>query len=271
MEEPRQPGRDRRRPAASRPGAAATRRRDQRHRHVLRQRTPEHLGQGPPRRPAHPPRPAARGDQHRRCLCYGRRRRLPLRGHRQDLAPLDLDPLGRRRHHGHVAPGHRLRHRPALQRPPRPPAPRLVRPSHRDRRAGPCSPASAPAAPGPSSPPPRSRRDPPAAASTSRSPRSSSSQAPTPGSSSPPAPPPPPAPAWSSAPSRKANSPIPASSPSSSSRSRRPYPGRVLAIPTILTDDQELHEIQRAARRKGLTIAEWVRQALRAARTSTDP
>jgi DNA-binding transcriptional MerR regulator len=39
----------------------------------------------------------------------------------------------------------------------------------------------------------------------------------------------------------------------------------------ILLDDRELGEIRRAARRSGLTVSEWVRQAMRQARrTSTD-
>jgi hypothetical protein len=36
----------------------------------------------------------------------------------------------------------------------------------------------------------------------------------------------------------------------------------------VILDDAELVEIQRAARRQRLTTAEWVRQALRAARRS---
>ena len=42
----------------------------------------------------------------------------------------------------------------------------------------------------------------------------------------------------------------------------------------VILDDPELLEIQRAARRERLTTAEWVRQALRAARRAaprTDP
>lgn len=34
----------------------------------------------------------------------------------------------------------------------------------------------------------------------------------------------------------------------------------------VLLDEEELREIQRQARRQRLTVAEWVRQALRAAR-----
>jgi len=34
----------------------------------------------------------------------------------------------------------------------------------------------------------------------------------------------------------------------------------------VLFDDGEYRELQQAARRQGLTLAEWVRQALRAAR-----
>lgn len=34
----------------------------------------------------------------------------------------------------------------------------------------------------------------------------------------------------------------------------------------VLLDDAELKEIQRAAKRQRMTVAEWVRQALRAAR-----
>ncbi len=36
----------------------------------------------------------------------------------------------------------------------------------------------------------------------------------------------------------------------------------------VLLDEPELREIQRLARRQNLTVAEWVRQALRAARHS---
>lgn len=36
----------------------------------------------------------------------------------------------------------------------------------------------------------------------------------------------------------------------------------------VLMDDAELREIQRVARRSRMTVAEWVRQALRAARQS---
>lgn len=38
----------------------------------------------------------------------------------------------------------------------------------------------------------------------------------------------------------------------------------------VLLDDAELREIQRAAKRQRMTVAEWVRQALRAARR-TEP
>jgi hypothetical protein len=37
----------------------------------------------------------------------------------------------------------------------------------------------------------------------------------------------------------------------------------------VLFEDDELREIQRLARRQRLTVAEWVRQTLRAARRST--
>jgi RecJ-like exonuclease len=37
----------------------------------------------------------------------------------------------------------------------------------------------------------------------------------------------------------------------------------------VLVDDQELREIQRIARVQGVTVAEWVRQALRQARRKT--
>jgi hypothetical protein len=36
----------------------------------------------------------------------------------------------------------------------------------------------------------------------------------------------------------------------------------------VLLDESELREIQRSARRRRMTVAEWVRQALRAARRS---
>ncbi len=34
----------------------------------------------------------------------------------------------------------------------------------------------------------------------------------------------------------------------------------------VVMDDQELRDVQRAARRRGVTVAEWVRSTLRAAR-----
>ncbi len=37
----------------------------------------------------------------------------------------------------------------------------------------------------------------------------------------------------------------------------------------VLVDDQELREIQRIARSQSMTVAEWVRQALRQARRKT--
>jgi hypothetical protein len=37
----------------------------------------------------------------------------------------------------------------------------------------------------------------------------------------------------------------------------------------VLLEESELHEIQRLAHRQHMTVAEWVRQALRAARRST--
>ncbi len=37
----------------------------------------------------------------------------------------------------------------------------------------------------------------------------------------------------------------------------------------IVLDDRELREIRQAARRSGLTVSEWVRQAMRQARRTT--
>ncbi len=39
----------------------------------------------------------------------------------------------------------------------------------------------------------------------------------------------------------------------------------------VLFEDSELREIQRVARRRRLTVAEWVRQGLRAARAAESP
>lgn len=36
----------------------------------------------------------------------------------------------------------------------------------------------------------------------------------------------------------------------------------------VVLDDKEMREIERAARRRDMTVSEWVRQSLRAARTA---